>query len=125
MIKSQVNHMINLAVALKDAIKEDIQDVKSANHEKLLERNDMKLDLMMQISESQKLLNQILVEEMSKGVDVNIFRDDVNLLEVHLRELYELNGKLASIVLPVKEMYRQIIDEITQDNGGMLFEVRA
>ncbi|MDD2697813.1 MAG: hypothetical protein PHF17_03325 [Arcobacteraceae bacterium] len=125
MIKSQVNHMINLAVALKDAIKEDIQDVKNANHEKLLERNDMKLDLMTQIGESQKRLNQILVEEMSNGVDINLFRDDVNLLEFHLRELYELNGKLASIVLPVKEMYRQIIDEITEQNGGMLFEVRA
>ncbi len=125
MIKSQVNRMINLAVALKNAIEEDIKDVKSANHEKLLERNDEKLDLMMQIGESQKVLNQILVDAINDGADINQFRDDVNLLEVHLRELYELNGKLASIVLPVKEMYRQIIDEITTQNGGSLFEMRA
>jgi hypothetical protein len=125
MIKSQVNRMINLAVALKSAISEDIKDVKSANHEKLLERNDEKLELMIQISESQKVLNQILVDEINKGADINQFRDDVDLLEFHLRELYELNGKLASIVLPVKEMYKQIIDEITEQNGGMLFEVRA
>ncbi|MDX9743603.1 MAG: hypothetical protein RBT59_07305 [Arcobacteraceae bacterium] len=125
MIKSQVNRMINLAVALKSAISEDIKDVKSANHEKLLERNDEKLELMIQISESQKVLNQILVDEINKGADIDQFRDDVDLLEFHLRELYELNGKLASIVLPVKEMYRQIIDEITEQNGGMLFEVRA
>lgn len=125
MIKSQVNRMINLAIALKNAIEEDIHDVKNANHEKLLERNDEKLDLMMQISESQKVLNQILVDEINSGADINQFRDDVDLLEFHLRELYELNGKLASIVLPVKEMYRQIIDEITGQNGGMLFEVRA
>ncbi len=125
MIKSQVNRMINLAIALKNAIHEDIKDVKNANHEKLLERNDEKLELMMQISEAQKVLNQILVDEINKGVDINQFRDDVDLLEFHLRELYELNGKLASIVLPVKEMYRQIIDEITTQNGGMLFEVRA
>ena len=125
MIKSQVNRMINLAVALKSAISEDIKDVKSANHEKLLERNDEKLELMIQISESQKVLNQILVDEINKGADIDQFRDDVDLLEFHLRELYELNGKLASIVLPVKEMYRQIIDEISEQNGGMLFEVRA
>jgi len=125
MIKSQVNRMINLAVALKSAISEDIKDVKSANHEKLLERNDEKLELMIQISESQKVLNQILVDGINKGADIDQFRDDVDLLEFHLRELYELNGKLASIVLPVKEMYRQIIDEITEQNGGMLFEVRA
>jgi len=125
MIKSQVNRMINLAIALKNSIAEDIKDVRNANHEKLLERNDEKLELMMQITESQKVLNQILGEEISRGVDINQFRDDVDLLEFHLRELYELNGKLASIVLPVKEMYRQIIDEITAQNGGMLFEVRA
>jgi hypothetical protein len=125
MIKSQVNRMINLAIALKNAIREDIKDVRDANHEKLLERNDEKLELMMQITESQKILNQILADEINKGTDINQFRDDVDLLEFHLRELYELNGKLASIVLPVKEMYRQIIDEITTQNGGMLFEVRA
>jgi hypothetical protein len=125
MIKSQVNRMINLAIALKNAIAEDIKDVRNANHEKLLERNDEKLELMMQITESQKVLNQILTDEINRGTDINQFRDDVDLLEFHLRELYELNGKLASIVLPVKEMYRQIIDEITTQNGGMLFEVRA
>ncbi len=125
MIKSQVNRMINLAVALKTAINEDINDVKNANHEKLLERNDDKLELMNQISEAQRRLNQILTEEINNGVDINQFRDDVDLLEYHLRELYELNGKLASIVLPVKEMYRQIIDEISEQNGGMLFEVNA
>jgi hypothetical protein len=125
MIKSQVNRMINLAIALKSAIEEDIKDVRSANHEKLLERNDEKLELMLQIGESQKVLNQILVDAMNRGADINQFRDDVNLLEMHLRELYELNGKLASIVLPVKEMYKQIIDEITAQNGGTLFEVRA
>jgi len=125
MIKSQVNRMINLAIALKNAIAEDIKDVRNANHEKLLERNDEKLELMMQITESQKVLNQILTDEINRGIDINQFRDDVDLLEFHLRELYELNGKLASIVLPVKEMYRQIIDEITTQNGGMLFEVRA
>lgn len=125
MIKSQVNRMINLAVALKTAINEDIKDVKNANHEKLLERNDAKLELMNQISEAQHQLNKILSQEINNGVDINLFRDDVDLLEFHLRELYELNGKLASIVLPVKEMYRQIIDEISEQNGGMLFEVNA
>jgi hypothetical protein len=125
MIKSQVNRMINLAIALKKEIADDIQDVKNANHEKLLERNDLKLELMNQISESQKVLNQILVDAINNGADINEFREDVDLLEFHLRELYELNGKLASIVLPVKEMYRQIIDEITTQNGGMLFEVKA
>jgi len=125
MIKNQVNYMIELAVALKNAIHEDIKDVRAANHEKLLERNDEKLELMLNIGEAQKVLNQILVDEISNGSDIELFREDIDNLEFHLRELYELNGKLASIVLPVKEMYRQIIDDISAKNGGTLFEVRA
>jgi hypothetical protein len=80
---------------------------------------------MEQINESQNRLNQLLAQQMQEGVDVNIYRDDVNELESHLRELYELNGKLASIVLPVKEMYRSIIEDITKSNGGTLMEVKA
>ena len=125
MIKNQVNYMIELAVALKNAISEDIKDVRNANHERLLERNNEKLELMTNIAEAQKVLNQILVSEIENGSDIDNFREDVDLLEFHLRELYELNGKLASIVLPVKEMYRQIIEDITSNNGGTLFEVRA
>jgi hypothetical protein len=125
MVKTQINHMINLAVALKTAINQDIEDVRKANHEKLLDRNDEKLELMVGIGDAQKVLNQILSDEISNGHDIDRYRDDVNLLEFHLRELYELNGKLASIVLPVKEMYRQIIEDITKHNGGSLFEVNA
>jgi type II secretory pathway component PulF len=125
MVKNQVAKMINMAVQLKEAISLDIEDVKNANHEKLLERNDFKLQLMQDINDAQNNLNQMLANDMANGVDVNIYRDDVDLLENHLRELYELNGKLASIVLPVREMYRQIIEEITAANGGSLIEVTA
>jgi DNA repair exonuclease SbcCD ATPase subunit len=125
MIKTHIQTMVRLSIELKNAINLDIEDVKQANHEKLLERNDLKLKLMEQINESQNRLNQLLAQQMQEGVDVNIYRDDVNELESHLRELYELNGKLASIVLPVKEMYRSIIEDITKSNGGTLMEVKA
>jgi short-subunit dehydrogenase involved in D-alanine esterification of teichoic acids len=125
MINSKVNEMIRLAVTLKLAINTDIQDVKKANHEKLLERNDKKLELMQEISKSHSDLNILLSQAIQNGEDVNNFRDIVNELEEHLRELYELNGQLAAIVLPVKQMYKEIIDEITVNNGGTLFEVIA
>jgi archaellum component FlaC len=117
--------MIELSNNLKDAINSDIEDVKKANHEKLLERNDLKLALMTKINDAQNELNQLVALEIQKGTDINIFRDDINNLEENLKELYELNGKLASIVLPVKEMYKKIIDEITLANGGALVEVKA
>jgi len=46
-------------------------------------------------------------------------------LELRLRDLHKANQKLATIVLPVRDIYKEIIDEITQQNGGTLIEVTA
>jgi len=123
MINNKVNTMIKQAILLKNAIKEDIQDVQVAEHEKLLDRNDAKLELMQEISASHNDLNNLLSTAINDGVNIDEYRDIVDELEVHLTELYELNGRLASIVLPVKQMYKDIIDEITTNNGGTLLEV--
>jgi len=125
MIKAKIKTMIEQSLILKKSIQEDIKDVSEAEHEKLLERNEKKLTLMQDISASHAQLNDLLAAEINNGVDVNIYRDSVNELEVHLRELYELNGKLATIVLPVRQMYKDIIDEISKNNGGSLIEVKA
>ena len=123
MINNKVKTMIDQAILLKLAIKEDITDVQNAKHEKLLERNDDKLSLMTQISSAHNDLNQLLLDAMNNEIDIDQYRSTVDELEAHLRELYELNGKLASIVLPVKQMYKEIIDDITSSNGGSLIEV--
>lgn len=125
MIEQKVSKMIEQAIKLKDCISLDIIDVKQAAHEKLVQRNDLKLELMQNISTSHKELNELLAIAIDDGIDVNIYRDIVNELEEHLRELYKLNGKLASIVLPVKQMYKEIIDDISLNNGGLLLEVNA
>lgn len=125
MVENHIHEMIQLSIQLKNAISQDIEDVRTANHEKLLDRNELKLELMQKINTAQNDLNQMLASQMQNGVDINIFREHVNELETHLRELYELNGKLASIVLPVKEMYKNIIDDISKANGGSLVEVKA
>lgn len=125
MVSEHLTYMTKLCNDLKNAIEQDIADVKKANHEKLLERNDLKLELMYGINDAQAKLNDLLATEMQNGVDINIYRESVDNLETELRELYELNGKLAAIVLPVRDMYKQIIDDITQANGGSLFEVTA
>ena len=41
------------------------------------------------------------------------------------KELYELNKKLASIVLPVQRMYKDLVSEITEVKGGQLFDIKA
>jgi hypothetical protein len=125
MIETIVNKMLITIENLKQAIKDDIEDIKLANHEKLLERNDRKQEYMDDIVNLKNELNHELVIAVKNGVDVNIYRNIVNHLEDELRELYTLNGKLASIVLPVKQMYKEIVDELTERSGGNIFEIKA
>ena len=70
-------------------------------------------------------LNKELMSKIQEGIDVNIYRNSVDALEVELRELYELNRKLASIVLPVQQMYKDLVSEISANNGGNFFDIKA
>jgi len=123
MIRKTVITMIEQAMKLKEDINKDITDIMQAQHEKLLSRNDNKLQLMREISEAHKQLNIQLADAMNNGVDIDVYRDIVDELEVHLTEVYALNGRLAAIVLPIKQMYTDIVKDITTQNGGSLVEV--
>jgi hypothetical protein len=110
---------------LYKAILDDIEDVKKANHESLVARNNIKVELMETLAKNKEELNLQLANEYEDGKDISVYKDAIDELELDLRKLYETNGKLAAIVLPVREMYKDIIEEITQINGGQLVEIRA
>eukprot|EP01156_Anaeramoeba_ignava_P018274 Anaeramoba_ignava/a91245_13.p6 GENE.a91245_13~~a91245_13.p6 ORF type:complete len:126 (-),score=7.88 a91245_13:1790-2167(-) len=125
MILDTIEELKNITLELQASIKQDIEDVKAAKHEELLERNQVKLDSMEKLSSLKQQLNNELSKEFSEGKDVSLYKEPIDELERELRHLYYLNGKLGSIVLPVKEMYKEIIEEITAANGGRLVEVMA
>lgn len=125
MIDDTIEELMKLSKELYQDILLDIDDVKKAKHDELLERNSKKLDIMDKLSSTKLKLNEELSNEFQSGKDITIYKDSIDNLESELRKLYKLNGKLASIVLPVKEMYKDIIDDITRINGGSLIEVMA
>ena len=125
MVENIVEKMTSLVNELKESINQDIIDIKAAKHEELLKRNDRKHILIEEITNLKVQLNQELVKKIQKGVDVNIYRANVDFLEIQLKELYELNKKLASIVLPVQQMYKELVSEITAANGGRIFDIKA
>lgn len=125
MIEVIVNKMSSLVNELKESINQDIKDIKEAKHEELLKRNDKKHLLIDEITNLKTELNQELIKKIQQGIDVNIYRKDVDFLEIQLKELYELNKKLASIVLPVQQMYKELVSEISAANGGRIFDIKA
>jgi hypothetical protein len=125
MIENIVKDMSDLVDQLKSSINQDISDIKEAKHEELLKRNDQKHSMIDKIMNLKIQLNKELMALIQEGKDVNIYRQSVDTLEVQLKELYELNKKLASIVLPVQKMYKDLVSEITAVNGGQLFDIKV
>ncbi len=125
MIDSIVKDMLFLVHKMQDYIKLDIEDIKEAKHEELLNRNDEKQFMIEKIAKYKQQLNQEIVNEMQNGVDVNVYRNQVDELENELKNLYDLNRRLALIVQPIQQMYKDIVDDITEKNGGSFFNVKA
>jgi len=125
MIDVTILELKSVTEHLKKSILLDIEDVKKANHENLVKRNSDKLTSMDLLTNLKQQLNSELSQEYKSGNDISIYKTSIDELELELQNHYSLNEKLASIVLPVKEMYKEIIDEITEKNGGSLVEVMA
>ena len=125
MIEEIINDMTKIVNKMQDYIKQDIEDIKKAKHEELLNRNDEKQSMIEEIAAYKQQLNQELVKQMQNGVDVNKYREKVDNLENELRTLFELNKKLSLIVEPIQRMYKDIVDDITEKNGGSFFHVKA
>ncbi|CAM3956633.1 hypothetical protein [Arcobacter cloacae] len=125
MIENIVENMKNLVNDLKESINLDILDIKEAKHEQLLKRNDKKHFIIDEIIRLKAELNKELIKKIQEGIDVNIYRDSVDSLEKELKDLYELNKKLASIVMPVQQLYKDLVSEISAANGGRIFDIKA
>lgn len=120
-----INKMLELTKYMQDMLLLDIEDIKKAKHENLLDRNEKKENTIVEITNLKSELNEKLVEAMQNGEDINIYRKKVDNLEEELKNLYTLNKQLASIVLPVQQMYKDIVDEIARENGGNILDVKA
>lgn len=125
MIENVIAQMNSKIDSLKNFINEDISDIKEAKHDALLKRNDAKQRLIDEISFYKLELNKELVKEIQKGVDVNIFRPKVDALEKNLKDLYELNIRLSAIVLPLQDMFKELVEEFSGVNGGRIFDIKA
>lgn len=125
MIDNIIEDMLKLVNKMQEYINQDIEDIKQAKHEELLTRNDEKQEMIEQIANYKRQLNEQIIDELQKGVDVNIYRERVDALEEELKKLFELNRRLALIVEPIQKMYKDIVDEISDHNGGSFFDVKA
>jgi hypothetical protein len=114
MVLNLIQEMITKTIELQEHILEDMEDIKSARHEKLLDRNEIKLEKMHVLASKKEDLNHALLEALQQGKDVNQYRNSVDTLEEELKKLYMLNARLGSLMFYypyfyVFEMLRYLI----------------
>ena len=120
MLLQNINKMIALTKQLQEYVEQDIVDVKSANHNSLFERNAIKTIKMDELLTAKKAISS----QLSDSDELYAYVDILNDLEKELQQLYTLNDSLASIVLPVNEIYKEILDDISNEQGNLV-EVNA
>jgi hypothetical protein len=125
MVAELINEMLEQTIKLQGHILEDIEDIKAANHEKLLDRNEDKLVMMQNLASKKEDLNKALHFAIQNNEDINQYRASVDQLEIELKKLYLLNARLGSIVEPVRKMYKEIVDDIVCEYGSSIIEVKA
>jgi hypothetical protein len=123
MIKSHIDKMIIDVNELIDIIASDIEDVKFAKHESLQSRVDRKNFLVSKLTQDKITLNNLILEAMNRGEDVNIYRVDVDRLEQELLKLQKRNRDFATILMPIKQLYEELINE--SFNGREIVQVKA
>ena len=125
MIFEIITKMKQSANAMKEILDQDMQDVKNANHKGLIERLEAKENIMQTLSDLKIELNSALVKAYQSGIDLNMYRESINDLESELVGIYNLNKNLGMVILPIKEMYRELAEELSEINGGSLYEIKA
>ncbi|MCJ8327046.1 MAG: hypothetical protein MJK08_08115 [Campylobacterales bacterium] len=125
MIENRINKMLEIIQNMKNSILDDIEDIKKAKHENLLNRNEYKQKLIDDLESEKELLNSDLVQVVQNGEDLNLYKDMIDNLENELKELYSLNHKLARIVLPIQEMYKDLVSEILESSGGKIIDIKV
>lgn len=125
MIFEIITKMKQSANAMKEILDQDMQDVKNANHKGLIERLEAKENIMQKLSDLKIELNSALVKAYQSGIDLNMYRESINDLESELVGIYNLNKNLGMVILPIKEMYRELAEELSEINGGSLYEIKA
>ena len=78
MINNKINAMLKIITKMKQSILDDIEDIKKAKHENLLNRNDEKQELIDALGREKELLNEELVKEVQAGGNI----EDYSVVEI-------------------------------------------
>jgi hypothetical protein len=120
MIEQNAQKIINQIDKVIILTKEDIYDLKHGDFNNIMKRNSEKQILVDNIKNMKKILDSDIITKAQNGANVEIYRSTINDVEKKLNNLNDVNGQLAQILLPLKDMYNSIINDFFKENQSTI-----
>ena len=117
MLKQSLISINNNLDNLIDITKQDIEDIKIANHEFLFQRNELKEQYLKDFTHQKAQIDSILVKRSESGLDISqlINPEEDKLLgefKQKLQEFYEIHKKFSKMALLVTNFYNNLMRKI-------------
>jgi len=117
MLKQSLISINNNLDNLIDITKQDIEDIKIANHEFLFQRNELKEKYLQEFIQQKSQIDSILVKRSESGLDISqlINPEEDKLLgefKQKLQEFYEIHKKFSKMALLVTNFYNNLMRKI-------------
>ncbi len=119
MLKYYLNGIIKDIENLIQLTKDDIEEIKKANHEKIFNSSRLKDELVASFENKKIIIDDTLIklvnENRGKELEEILDEEDKSLLEmmrIKLFDLKEINKEYAQMVIYVSEFYNSLLDEM-------------
>ncbi|NPA82759.1 MAG: hypothetical protein GXO31_09115 [Epsilonproteobacteria bacterium] len=119
MLKHYLKAIIKDIDNLIDLTKEDIEEIKKANHEKIFNSSTLKDELVIAFENKKSIIDKellrIVQENPGKDLSELLDQETKSMLEEmknKLTKLKKINKEYAQMVIAVSEFYNSLLDEI-------------
>jgi len=117
MLKQSLISINNTLDNLINITKQDIKDIKIANHEALFQRNELKEKYLQDFVQQKSQIDAILVKRSESGLDISqlINPEEDKLLgefKEKLQEFYTIHKKFSKMALLVTNFYNNLMRKI-------------
>ena len=119
MLNHYLKSIIKDIESLIQITKEDIEEIKKANHEKIFNSSKIKEELLLSFENKKTIIDNELLklvnENQGKELSEILNEEDKFLLEemkIKLTELKKVNKQYAKMVVCVSEFYNSLLDEM-------------
>lgn len=124
MLKHYLSESLRNLDELINLTKNDIASIKDARHSELFSNTTQKESFINGFESSKRAIDNELRRLVSQGMELGSVLDDndqeqLELLKIKLKELKDLNRRLAKMVVAVSEFYNSLLTRLLPQDKQM------